>query len=103
MATNRGAKRGRLQSTSLFKDGTYDIDHFHRIFLQLDDPTEYMAAMDLIGSWKEWLRIKKESVWFRTQVREWLEELEIKQRAEAIAKVRVLADSDTASAVQANK
>ena len=96
-------KRGRKPSTSLFSDGTYNLEDFHQSFLEADDPTEYTPAIKLVGSWKEWLRLKKESPWFRQQVRVWLEELEMKQRSEAIAKVRVLAKSDKPTAFQANK
>ena len=94
---------GRKGSTALFQDGTYDIDEFRLNFLFANDPTEYRAA-ELCGvSWKEWLRLKKESAWFRRHVREWLEELEVKHRSEAIAKVHELAKSDKPAAYQANK
>ena len=96
-------KAGRKESTALFSDGTYDIEEFHQRFLQLDDPTEYLPALEMVGNWLEWVRLKRDSVWFRTKVREWLEELELKQRSESIAKVRELAKSDKASAYQANK
>lgn len=94
---------GRKNSTSLFYDGTYDIEEFHQTFLELGDPTEYKPAMALIGNWKEWNRLKRDSAWFKKQVREWLEELEIKQRSDAITLVRILAVSDKAAAFQANK
>jgi hypothetical protein len=96
-------KRGRKPSTTLFSDGTYSIEDFHQSFLEADDPTEYKPALALVGSWQEWLRLKKESPWFRKQVREWLEELEMKQRSEAIAKVRKLGESNKPAAFQANK
>ncbi len=96
-------KRGRKPSTSLFTDGTYDLEEFHQAFLKADDPTEYIPAIALVGSWQEWLRIKKESPWFRKQVRTWLEELEVKQRSEAVGAVLVLAKSNKPAAFHANK
>lgn len=99
----QSAKPGKPKSTSLFRDGTYDTEEFHQTFLECDDPTEYKAALLLVGSWQEWVRLKDDSIWFRAQVHLWLEELEIKQRSDAIEKVLVLAASDKASAFQANK
>ena len=94
---------GKPKSTSLFRDGTYDQEEFRQTFLKCDDSTEYTAALKLVGSWQEWLRLKKDSVWFRAKVRQWLEELEMKQRSESIQAIRKLAKSDKASAFQANK
>ena len=94
---------GRKQSTALFYDGTYNIEEFHQVFLEADDVTEYKAAIILVGQWEEWERLKKQSVMFRQRVRLWIEELELKQRSESIAKIRLLAKEDKASSYQAAK
>ena len=95
---------GHPVSTALFLDGTYDIEHFHETFIEIGDPTEYLAAKALVGSWAEWKRIRRQSSYFRAHVLEWLEELEIKQKAESIQNIRDLADDPSKSAsFQANK
>lgn len=103
MAKTKQGVMGKPKSTSLFRDGTYDTEEFHQTFLECDDPTEYKPALILVGTWAEWLRLKKDSVWFRAKVRQWLEELEMKQRSESIQAIRKLAKSDKPSAFQANK
>ena len=106
---DEGVKRGKPGSTSLFKDGTYDIDEWHEEFLRMDDPTEYKAARELlvvefeVGFWKEWCRLKRQSAFFKRQVRLWKEELAVKQRSEAFEKIQCVATSDKATAFQAAK
>ena len=95
---------GHPFSTALFLDGTYDIEHFHEAFIEIGDPTEYLAAKALVGSWAEWQRLRKQSSYFRAHVLEWLEELKIKQKSETIQNIRDLADDPSKSAsFQANK
>ena len=95
---------GHPVSTALFLDGTYDIDFFHDKFIELADPTEYKPAMALMGSWLEWQRVRRQSSYFRNKVLEWLDELAIKQKSEAIERVRTLAeDPSKAASFQANK
>ena len=106
---NEGVKRGKPGSTSLFKDGTYDIEEWHTEFLTQDDPTEYKAARSLLEDlfgiefWKEWMRLKGQSAWFKRQVRLWKEELAVKQRSESFEKIQSVASSDKATAFQAAK
>ena len=94
---------GRKLSTKLFNDGTYDIEEWHQVFLMADDVTEYKAAILLLDDWLEWVRLKKGSVMFRQKVRLWIEELELKQRSESIAKIRTLSKLETPAAYQAAK
>lgn len=95
---------GHPVSTALFLDGTYDIDFFHDRFIELADPTEYKPAMELMRSWAEWQRVRRQSSYFRNKVIEWLDELAIKEKSEAIERVQKLAKDETkAAAFQANK
>ena len=95
---------GHPVSTALFLDGTYDIDLFHDRFIELADPTEYKPAMELMGSWAEWQRVRRQSSMFRNKVIEWLAELAIKEKSESIERVQKLAKDETkASSFQANK
>lgn len=95
--------RGRIPSRGLFEDGTYDIEEFHAIFIKLGDMTEYKAAMQLCGSWKEWQRLKNDWKAFKTYIAEWKEELEVKLRSESVEKIIELAKGDDPKALQAAK
>ena len=66
-------------------NGNEDLEEWRDRFVSISDPTEYRAAIDLVGSWAEWQRFKKEWKEFRDVILiEWLAEVEIKLRSEAI-------------------
>lgn len=93
-------KRGRVASRKLFETGEYDLQEFHDRFIELADPTEYKPAIELVGSWIEWERIKRDWPGFANHILLWKEELEIKLKSEAIQKINELAANDN---YQANK
>ena len=72
---------GRQPSKALFDDGTYDLEEFHDVFIELEDPTEYKPALQLVGSWREWERLKREWPKLREHIADWNEELEIKLKS----------------------
>ena len=75
----------RKQFKQYNPDGKEDLEEWRERFVAIADPTEYRAAIDLVGSWAEWLRFKKEWKEFRDIILiEWLAEVEIKLRSEAI-------------------
>jgi hypothetical protein len=95
---------GRQHSKALFKGygeddsrAIYDLDEFHDKFIELEDITEYKAAMQLVGSWKEWGRMKRDWPAFRGYINEWKEELETKFRSDACARVLALQNADSES------
>jgi hypothetical protein len=92
--------RGRIPSKSLFEDGTYDILEFHDTFIEIGDPTEYKAAIELVGSWQEWERLKRDWLGFQNHITLWKEELDIKLKSEAIERINKLAQTEH---YQANK
>ncbi len=94
---------GKPTSTGLFFDGTYDIDEFHDTFIEIGDPTEYKAALILVGTWREWQRLKQQSSWFMEHVEAWLDELEVKQSSDNIEIIQVVAESKDKAAFQAAK
>jgi len=55
-----------------------------RIYLELGDPTEYAAAMALLGSWEHWKVLTTKCKWFMDEVEKWREELEIKLKSKAL-------------------
>jgi hypothetical protein len=67
-------------------EGTECLDDWRKRFVAIADPTEYQAAIELAGSWAEWQRMKREWAEFREKiVIEWLAEVEVKLRSEAIS------------------
>ena len=97
---NSAGVRGRTSSKALFENGTYDLIHFHDTFIRLSDPTEYKAAIELVGSWQEWERIKRDWPTFNNHITLWKEELDVKLKSEAIERINKLAETEH---YQANK
>lgn len=71
-----------------------------KAFVELDDPTGYKWAMKYLGDWSHWLALEK-CKWFRDALAIWREELRMKQKAEAIESIRVIAASDDKQALVA--
>lgn len=89
----------RKQFKQFSEEGTLDLEDWHKLFIELCDPTEYTAALALVGSWPEWQRFKKEWGVFRDEILVgWLAEVEVKIRSNAIRKVIDSATTDTKAA-----
>jgi hypothetical protein len=98
-----GRPPGRLPSTSLFEDGTYDIEEFRKVFLETKDIYEYQAAIKLVGSWAEWNRLKRDSKLFQDSLAEWIVELKAILRSESFAHIVELSQKDNAQALAASR
>lgn len=99
------AKTTRRPTKKIFKDydpkGTESLDDWRLRFVAIADPTEYQGAIELVGSWKEWQRFKREWPEFRERILiEWLAEVEVKLKSEAIVNIcaQSLGDKGTAAA-----
>lgn len=82
----------RTLSRKLFiqyhEDGTEDLDEWRKIFVETRDPTEYRGALALVDTWKEWQRWKRDWPIFANKIiPEWLEEMEVLMRSEAIRSI----------------
>lgn len=84
---------GRRITSGLFfelaREETDCIPHFHLsdwhdVYIASNDPTEYKAAMTLIGDWEHWVFLRT-SRGMRDIVDGWARELEIKLRSAAIS------------------
>lgn len=64
-----------------------------RIYLKLEDPTEYKAAMKLVGDWEVWKRMT-ESEWFKPYIEKWRDELEVQLRAKYLKMIGDMAQSN---------
>ncbi len=82
------SKAGRRPAKQLFEDGTYNIDHFHEVFIKCEDITEYRAAIELMGDWRMWEQLKSDWPTFKNvHIRMWVEELEVIFKSRAIDQV----------------
>jgi hypothetical protein len=97
-------KMGRYRTQSLFLEMDYDPEAVYtlkeynhtwegkeylslkKLYLELEDPTEYNFATTYLVNWKHWERVVSNKV-LRKHIEEWREELELKLRARAVAKM----------------
>lgn len=72
------------------------------LYMEFEDPTEYMVAEECLGGWDHWMRLC-ENKWFQEIVEDWRAELEVKIRSKNIANMAEIALSGTGQATQASK
>ena len=72
------------------------------IYMECSDPSEYRAAMAIVGSWQHWLVLRKNPE-IAVAIDEWREELEVKLRSEALTSVRNISQKEDGSALNAAK
>jgi hypothetical protein len=65
----------------VYKDRT--LPSLKRLYLETEDPTEYVFAKNHLLGWKHWQRMCENKV-IRKHIDEWREELEVKLRSQAI-------------------
>lgn len=68
-----------------------------RIYMEMEDPTEYMFAIAAFGSWTHW-QVLKNTPFFKPYAEQWKEELEAKIMAENILNIRKDAETNATSA-----
>lgn len=73
-----------------------------QIYLDCADPTEWVPAHVLVGSWDHWQKLIK-CDWFQPFLIEWRDALDVKVRAEAIRAIRHIAGGTSPNALQAAK
>ena len=62
-----------------------------RLYLEMEDTTEFEFAHTYFLGWKHWQRICENKA-LKTHINEWREELELKLRARAVRQMMALAD-----------
>lgn len=58
-----------------------------RLYLEEEDPTEYLFATKYLLNWKHWVRLNTKNQMLKAHFEEWREELEIKLRSLAILSI----------------
>jgi hypothetical protein len=68
----------------------FTLKQWKDIFLEVKDPTEYAFAMETVGDWDHWQRIRNH-VNIKPHVDRWQQELAIKLKSEAVQQMKKLA------------
>lgn len=93
------------KSTALYtlKDEDYEgYPSLYRLFMEANDPEEYSFAVQHLGGWQHW-KVLRESPWFRQYYDQWREELEVRFRSQAVAKIIKTAEGNTKDTLAAAK
>lgn len=73
-----------------------------KLYLDTNDITEYTFATTYLESWTHW-KLLSETTWFAPMAEVWREELELKNRAEALAAIISKSKTNDKEAFQAAK
>lgn len=84
-----------------------DEDHLgfpslSRLYLEMNDPTEYSFAIAYLESWDHWQQLL-ECNWFKPYIERWRHELEVKIRSKALASIMSEAKTTSKDSFAANK
>lgn len=71
-------------------------------FVSMEDPTGYKWAVKYLGSWKHFEKLLATS-WFPVHFEDWVREVRVKLRSDAIAKIKQIAGSAAPTANAAAK
>ena len=96
--------RDETKYPSLFTLGPDDLDgrvSMYRVYMDAADPTEYLAAMHLFGSFECWENLC-ESPFFKPVLARWRTELHRRIRSRSIAVITDGADTGNINATQLN-
>jgi hypothetical protein len=103
----KGRGEGDEADRPLYTLEEYDkpgLPSFKKLYVDIGDPSEYLVAMRMLGSWEHWRRLT-DSPWFRPYLQEARDELNAKIRSQAITKITVDAEGafSEATRLAANK
>lgn len=87
---------------SLGDDHTEKYQSLKKLYLEMNDLTEYKFATTYLGGWSHW-QVLVGTEWFREHVLQWRNELELKNISEALIRIREEAEMDGRNAFQANR
>ena len=83
---------GRRLTVGLFEElsgppAPFLLSTWHRVYVDVCDPTDYKAAMVLIGQWEHWTMLL-ECKAFMVELEKWRKEVEVKLRSEGVIELR---------------
>ncbi len=65
----------------------FSLQEFRKVFIEMEDPTEYRPAIFLVADWLVWRNFKRDWPLFRREVEQWKEEVDMKLRSKAIQSI----------------
>jgi len=74
----------------------------YRLYMEADDPTEYTFAMEHLDSWEHWEALCNSS-FFKPYIEKWRRELEVRQKARALAQIKAESLSGSRNSFAASK
>jgi hypothetical protein len=97
---------GRRMTLGLFEEladpasaykPVFKLSEWKKKYIAISDPTDYKAAMELIGDWDHWLLLMDKQA-FASVVAGWRAEVQVKIRSEAIEQMKKQSRSDKGTA-----
>lgn len=73
-----------------------------RLYLEMEDPTEYDFAIACLESWTHWEQLLACN-WFKPHINRWRKELEVKLKSRALAEIKAEAKNGGRNSFAANK
>jgi hypothetical protein len=74
----------------------------YKLYMALEDPTEYLFAQEYLDGWEHWQAITRTN-WFKPYVSRWRQELELKIKAIALRNIKAESRSSSKNALSANR
>lgn len=84
-----------------------DVDHkgypsLYRLYMEMDDLTEYEFANKYLDGWGHWKALK-ECTWFKEYAERWYEELTLRTQAKALRALKEESETDGKNSYNAQK
>lgn len=84
-----------------------DQDHegypsFYRLYMEIDDPTEWEVSQQLVDGWEHWEMLCN-TTWFKPYIERYRKELELRMKSKALVRIRAEAKAATKESFNANK
>ena len=73
-----------------------------KLYVEMEDPTEYLFAETYLDGWAHWVKIKN-GQFFQEYYKEWVLELETRLKAKALLRIRKLAEEGGKDSLSADK
>jgi hypothetical protein len=76
----------------------FKLSEWRQTYVDIADPTDYRAALVLIGDWEHWQWLLSKCEAFAKHVAAWREEVYVKLASEGVAQLRKQAKTDKGAA-----
>lgn len=74
----------------------------YRLYMELDDPTEWKVAQELMDGWEHWEMLCNCN-WFKPYVERWRKELHLRMQSQALVRIKSEAKTGSKESFGANK